>query len=145
MTRAFSELNQFLPAVRRDEHGEFELNEPEALAWWAAATLASEPHLNPDRSVPPRTLADFPDRASADLGEDIRTAVALLEKAGLTAYALDQSRPDIELRVAKVLVPGMRHFWRRLREGRLYDVPVRMGRLAQPRREDELNPKNIWF
>ncbi len=27
---------------------------------------------------------------------------------------LDQTRPDIGLRVAKVIVPGMRHMWKRL-------------------------------
>lgn len=145
MTRAFSELNQFLPAVRRDEHGEFELDEPEALEWWATATLASEPHLVPDPSVPRKRLSDFPDRGGDDLGEDLRTAVGLLHEIGLEAYAVDQSRPDIELRTAKVLVPQLRHFWRRLGPGRLYDVPVRMGRLAEPLREDQLNPKNIWF
>ena len=26
---------------------------------------------------------------------------------------LDQTRPDIGLRVAKVIVPGMRHMWKR--------------------------------
>ncbi len=31
---------------------------------------------------------------------------------------------DIGLRVAKVIIPGMRHMWKRLGAGRLYDVPV---------------------
>jgi oxazoline/thiazoline synthase len=42
-------------------------------------------------------------------------------------------------------VPGMRHFWRRLGAGRLYDVPVRLGWLDRPAREDELNPRSVFF
>lgn len=145
LTRAFSELNQFLPAVRRDEHGQFELDDPEAIWWWENSSLQSDPYLAPDPTSPPRRLSDFPERAGTDLGEDIRTAVGLLAEAGLETFALDQTRPDIELRVAKVFVPGMRHFWRRLREGRLYDVPVRMGWFDAPLAEDDLNPKNVWF
>ncbi len=69
----------------------------------------------------------------------------LFGEAGLETIVIDQSRPDIELRTAKVMVPGLRHFWRRLRPGRLYDVPVAMGRLERPTPESEMNPKNIWF
>jgi ribosomal protein S12 methylthiotransferase accessory factor len=34
----------------------------------------------------------------------------------------------------------MRHFWSRLGPGRLYDVPVKMGWLDRPRREQDMNP-----
>ena len=37
---------------------------------------------------------------------------------------LDQTRPDIGLRVAKVIVPGMRHMWKRLGTGRLYSNSI---------------------
>jgi len=39
-----------------------------------------------------------------------------------------------------VFVPGLRHFWRRLAPGRLYDVPVQLGRLEAPLSESSLNP-----
>ena len=41
---------------------------------------------------------------------------------------LDQTRPDIGLPVVKVIVPGMRQFWARFAPGRLFDVPVALGR-----------------
>ena len=145
MARAFSELNQFLPAVRRDENGEYMLDDPVAIEWWVSSSLASDPYLAPDPDAPRRRLGDFPERAGDDLGADIETCVRLFEEVGLETLVIDQSRPDIELRTAKVMVPGLRHFWRRLRPGRLYDVPVAMGRLDAPVPEDELNPKNIWF
>jgi ribosomal protein S12 methylthiotransferase accessory factor len=53
---------------------------------------------------------------------------------------LDQTRSEIGLPVAKVIVPGLRHFWARFAPGRLYDVQVRLGWVAQPLTEDELNP-----
>ncbi len=48
MTRAFSELNQFLPAVRRDENGEFQLDDAVAIDWWDNSSLAADPYLAPD-------------------------------------------------------------------------------------------------
>jgi ribosomal protein S12 methylthiotransferase accessory factor len=53
---------------------------------------------------------------------------------------LDQTRPEIGLPVVKVIVPGLRHFWRRLGPGRLYDVPVKLGWLPAPLSEEQLNP-----
>jgi hypothetical protein len=51
---------------------------------------------------------------------------------------LDQTRPDVEVPVARVIVPGMRHFYRRLAPGRLYDVPVKLGLRDQQMPEQEL-------
>jgi len=39
-----------------------------------------------------------------------------------------------------VIVPGMRHFYRRFAPGRLYDVPVKVGFRDSPIPESELNP-----
>ncbi len=58
---------------------------------------------------------------------------------------LDQTRPDIGLRVAKVIVPGMRHMWKRFGAGRLYDAPVKMGWLKEPLTEEQLNPFPMWM
>jgi ribosomal protein S12 methylthiotransferase accessory factor len=43
------------------------------------------------------------------------------------------------------MVPGLRHFWRRLGPGRLYDVPVKLGWLAEPTPEDKVNHWNVFF
>ena len=58
---------------------------------------------------------------------------------------LDQTRSDIGLRVVKVIVPGMRHMWKRLGLGRLYDIPVKMGWLKESLTEDKLNPFPMWM
>ena len=65
--------------------------------------------------------------------------------AGLEVIVVDQTQPDLDLSVVKVIVPGMRHFWRRLGAGRLYTVPVAMRWLAEPTAEAEMNPRNVFF
>jgi oxazoline/thiazoline synthase len=42
--------------------------------------------------------------------------------------------------VVRVIVPGLRHFYRRFAPGRLYDVPVQLGLLEKPLQEGELTP-----
>jgi ribosomal protein S12 methylthiotransferase accessory factor len=56
---------------------------------------------------------------------------------------VDLTRPDIGLPVVKVIVPGMRHFWRRLAPGRLYEVPVQMGWIPDPTNEESVNPIDL--
>ena len=63
-----------------------------------------------------------------------------VEWGELDFLVLDQTRPDVEVPVVRVLVPGLRHFYRRFAPGRLYDVPVRLGLLDRPRLESELTP-----
>ena len=67
-------------------------------------------------------------------------ACDVAKQAGLDFLVLDQTRPDIEVPVVRVIVPGMRHFYRRFAPGRLYDVPVKLGWLDRPTPESELNP-----
>ena len=144
--RALTEVNQFLVAFDRagDNRDEILAFDPDALDWWSTATLENQPYLTPCQDAP-RTAADFPDLSSDDLREDVLTCTRLLERHGLEALVLDQTRPDIGLPVVKVVVPGMRHFWARLAPGRLYDVPVQLGWLERPLDEDELNPIPIFF
>ena len=74
----------------------------------------------------------LPGTARGRPGRVVGTCVDRAATAGLEVIVLDQTRPDIELNVVKVMVPGMRHFWRRLGAGRLYDVPVRLGWRDRP-------------
>ena len=56
----------------------------------------------------------------------------LAKREGLDFLVLDQTRPDIGVPVVRVIVPGMRHFYRRFAPGRLYDVPVKLGLQDRP-------------
>jgi ribosomal protein S12 methylthiotransferase accessory factor len=146
--RALTEVNQFLPYVdRRDEDGNtlYRTDDLETLTWCRTARLEQEPWLLPAPDARPTSLGDFRPLVGDDLAGHIRDCVGRADEAGIEVIVLDQTRPDLELNVVKVIAPGMRHFWRRLGAGRLYDVPVRMGWLDKPRTEDEMNPWNVFF
>ncbi|MCY1014466.1 TOMM precursor leader peptide-binding protein [Pyxidicoccus sp. MSG2] len=145
--RAVTEANQFLTAVEgltRSAAGG-DLVDDATRAWLDTATLANQAHLNFDPRAPALTAADYPCVQTDNLAEDVRRCVAVAERHGLETLVLDQTRPDIGLPVVKVIIPGMRHFWRRLAPGRLYDVPVAMGWLPASLREEQLNPLTIFF
>jgi ribosomal protein S12 methylthiotransferase accessory factor len=75
-----------------------------------------------------------------DAREQVTACVSLVKRAGLDFLVLDQTRPDIDVPVVRVIVPGLRHFYRRFAPGRLYDVPVKFGLRDRPLKENELNP-----
>jgi len=144
VVRALTEMNQFLPAVVNvDRDGRYAFEDPDSVHWWKTATLEREPYLVPADGAPTR-MGDWVDRSTDDSAEDVRIAQRIVEERGLEFLVLDQTRPDIGLPVAKVVVPGLRHFWARLGPGRLYDVPVEMGWLPGPLAEEALNPIGIF-
>jgi ribosomal protein S12 methylthiotransferase accessory factor len=101
--------------------------------------LAHHTYLRPDADSPARSCP--PDAgAASDIREALGRCRAAIETQGIELLVLDQTRPDIGLPVVKVLAPGLRHFWPRFGPGRLYEVPVRLGRIEHPREERELNP-----
>jgi bacteriocin biosynthesis cyclodehydratase domain-containing protein len=146
--RALTEVNQLLPAVeRRDQAGNtlYLDDDPAFMAWFKGVKLADEPWLRPDDGQPVLTLSDYGAPDLSDLGGCIEGCVEAARACGLELIVVDQSRPDLDLRVVKVVAPGMRHFWKRTGPGRLYDVPVRMGWLAEPTPEERLNPTSVFF
>jgi ribosomal protein S12 methylthiotransferase accessory factor len=146
--RALTEINQFLPAVTAkhpDGSTNYWMDDPDAIAWWTTSTLANQPYVVPDERLPATSAATHAQLATDDIAEDVRRCVARLAERGHEVIVLDQSRPEIELAVCKVMAPGLRHFWRRLGPGRLYDAPVELGWLERPTAEDALNPVAIFF
>lgn len=148
LVRAMTEINQSLPSVpgpgdgpdaplRGDNH--------EAIRWWSTATLADQPWLGPDPAQPLRTLADHPRPPAVDVAVTLRQQVERLHARGLHTLVLDQTRPDVGLPVARVVVPGLRHFWPRFGPGRLYDVPVALGWRDAPLPEARLNDFAVYF
>ncbi|WP_036487459.1 TOMM precursor leader peptide-binding protein [Myxosarcina sp. GI1] len=116
-----------------------------AISWWKTATIANQPYLVPSNSILAKSYADYPQVERDDLFQDVMTCQQIVEQKGMELLVLDQTRPDIGLKVVKVIVPGLRHFWKRLGEGRLYDIPVQSGWLKEPMQEKELNPIPMWM
>jgi|307.fasta_scaffold03913_3 ribosomal protein S12 methylthiotransferase accessory factor len=134
LLRALTEVNQFLSiglmgarnASPRDDGA-------------TSFYLRDHPYLTPNGHALVR-----PERDSVfgrlDRREQVMACVNLAKSYGLDFLVLDQTRPDIEVPVVRVIVPGLRHFYRRFAPGRLYDVPVKLGLLDKPLSENELNP-----
>jgi ribosomal protein S12 methylthiotransferase accessory factor len=95
--------------------------------------------------TPPKQYTDYPQQWSDDIEQDVLTCVEIVKRAGLEMLVLNQTRPDINLPVVKVIIPGLRHFWSRFGTGRLYDVPAKLGWLPAPLAEDQMNPMPMVF
>ena len=143
--RAICELNQCLTWLPRPgkSDGRPMIDDPLALRWWKTARLAECSWLAPAADEPLRKASQYPAIEAADTREDVEHCRALVEARGMEFLVLDQTRPDIGMPVARVVVPGLRHFWARFAPGRLYDVPVGTGRRAHPLAEAELNPAPV--
>jgi oxazoline/thiazoline synthase len=135
LLRALTEVNQFLSLglmgardagqASNDGAGPFHLKE--------------HPYLIPDGKAAIRPHFDMK-FGSLDTREQALACVDIAKRAGLDFLVLDQTRPDIETPVVRVIVPGLRHFYRRFGPGRLYDVPIKLGLRETPIPESELNP-----
>jgi len=101
--------------------------------------LRDHPYLTPSGAsiVRPDLHSNF---GQLDTRAQVTACVDLVKRTGLDFLVLDQTRPDIEAPVVRVIVPGLRHFYRRFAPGRLYDVPVKLGLRDRPLAEHELNP-----
>jgi ribosomal protein S12 methylthiotransferase accessory factor len=101
--------------------------------------LRDHPYLIPNGNsgMRPDLGATF---AGLDKREQVMACVELAKRQGLDFLVLDQTRPDIEVPVVRVIVPGLRHFYRRFAPGRLYDIPVKLGWRDRPMLEGEVNP-----
>jgi ribosomal protein S12 methylthiotransferase accessory factor len=133
MLRAVTELNQFV-SISLMGGGD---GKNTTLDGIVPFRLQEHPYLAPagTPAVPPSSTF-----GGLDTREQVMACVEAVGRAGLDFLVLDQTRPDIGVPVARVIVPGMRHFYRRFAPGRLYDVPVELGWRDRPTPERELNP-----
>ncbi|NEQ40153.1 MAG: TOMM precursor leader peptide-binding protein [Okeania sp. SIO3I5] len=140
--RAVTEVNQIGLGMDGQDISQMEEGMQE---WMTTATLASHPYLAPNPEIRAKVYGDYPQLWSDDIYDDVLTCVKIAQAAGMETLVLDQTRPDIELKVVKVIVPGLRHFWSRFGKGRLYDVPVKMGLLSEALREEDMNSMPMVF
>jgi bacteriocin biosynthesis cyclodehydratase domain-containing protein len=134
LLRALTELNQFL-SIGLMGGGS---GEKSSLDGVTPLRLQDHPFLTPngdpaDQSVTTPVPLD-------NTRKQVDACVDIARRAGLDFLVLNQTRPDIGVPIVRVIVPGLRHFYRRFGPGRLYDVPVKLGWLDRPRLENELTP-----
>jgi ribosomal protein S12 methylthiotransferase accessory factor len=135
LLRALTEVNQFLSIGLMGARNAA----PSSREGVTPFYLWDHPYLTPNGHAPVRPDRDS-DFGRLDKREQVMACVKLAKGHGLDFLVLDQTRPDIEVPVVRVIVPGLRHFYRRFAPGRLYDVPVKLGLRDRPLSENELNP-----
>jgi ribosomal protein S12 methylthiotransferase accessory factor len=135
LLRALTELSQFM-SIGTMGGGD---GDKSSLDGTTPFRLRDHPYLSPTDgpAVEPDLRSKF---GRLDAPEQVSACVDLARQKGLDFLVLDQTRADIDVPVARVIVPGMRHFYRRFAPGRLYDVPVKLGWRERPVPEGELNP-----
>lgn len=147
LRRCVTEMNQMLATIVRapdERRAQLSGTFDDALRWWDEASLEGNPYLVPDADLASRRRECFEERWTDDVRDDIQVCLGVAERHGLEVYLRDMTRADLDISVAKVVVPGLRHFWRRLAPGRLYDVPVSMGWLDAPLPEEAMNPVSLF-
>ena len=136
LLRALTELNQFLSIGLM---GGGRTGEQSSLDGSTPLRIEDHPFLTP--SDDPAVQPGFGSKVGRlNSREQVTACVRLAKRKGLDFLVLNQTRPDIDVPVVRVIVPGMRHFYRRLAPGRLYDVPVKLGLRDRRLPENEVNP-----
>lgn len=140
MERAMVEVNQFFPTLN--------MGGPKAdkaiVDWLDTATLENQPYLVPEPGAK-KSYADYHFLDSNGIVKSVNFCLDRLQRKNLEAYYMDMTRPDIGLPVVRVVVPGLRHFWKRFAPGRLYTVPVELGLLDKEKSEEQLNQISVFF
>jgi oxazoline/thiazoline synthase len=136
LLRTLTELNQFL-SIGLMGGG---TGEKPSLDGTTPLQLREHPFLTPGGNLPvlPDPGAKFGPLETTR--QQVDACVEIARRAGLDFLVLDHTRPDLEVPVVRVIVPGLRHFYRRFAAGRLYDVPVKLGLRDRPMPESELTP-----
>jgi oxazoline/thiazoline synthase len=136
LLRTLTELNQFL-SIGMMGGG---TGEKPSLDGVTPLRLEEHPFLIPDGKPTGASDSSSTFGVLDNTRDQVLACVEIAKRAGLDFLVLNQTRPDLEVPVVRVIVPGLRHFYRRFAPGRLYDVPVKLGLRDRPTPETELTP-----
>ena len=139
--RAISEHNQILTRSKIPKSINLSTilpTERGLIEWILNENVLSHPYIFEETSQKNRD--DYVKIASKDFYTDILTCTKELRKSRLDVFWLPLVPRDFPLKTVKVIIPKMRHFWKRLGKGRLYQVPVLLGDFTDPLEEEALNP-----
>ncbi|HAA15663.1 MAG TPA: hypothetical protein DCE41_29715 [Cytophagales bacterium] len=88
-------------------------------------------------------LGDMPNPVLPTIKESINYIVNKADQLKLEVLVHDYSRPDMYLKTARIMVPGMCHIFPYFGAKRLYEVPVKMGWQEMAKDEESLNPQAL--
>ncbi|MFC5064225.1 TOMM precursor leader peptide-binding protein [Actinomycetospora atypica] len=141
LRRALGELASSIPLVL---DGAVVSQDLDVRRWIDEVDTAGEPWLRPSPG-PAVPVTDLLGGGTVDPAGGVSAVVARLCAHGLDPLVLDQTRPDVGLPVVRTVVPTLRPMWARFAPGRLFDVPVELGRRAEPLPYESLNPRVVFL
>ncbi len=141
ISRAIGELNQFLNCV--DNWGPEDATDGTS-RWIGSATTCTETYLLPSDEMTATGASTYA-QGFPTVKDALEHCTTVVRDQGLDVLVADLTRPDVDLKVVKVIAPGLRHFWARFAPGRLYSVPLRLGRVGRELTEDEFNQTPMFL
>lgn len=146
LQRALCEMHQLCMSLPIGEiAGEIPLDAKIEQDWLFNERIENHLFLLGNNKILHKKISDFQKVDHDDLYEDIQYCQKIIEAKGMELLLLDQSRADINLKVVKVIVPGLRLFHPRFAKGRLYDVPLQMGWVKDALSESQLNSSHLFI
>ena len=136
LLRALMECSQMLANVCREGEKAPAAHETEPSPPSASGHLPAQTHLVPSTRLHVRTRDDYTARPGPSTLQDL---IGMLADRNIEVLMQDVSRPEVGLRVVRVLAPGLRSWFGRFAPGRLYTVPVVMGARERERPETQMN------
>jgi bacteriocin biosynthesis cyclodehydratase domain-containing protein len=106
---------------------------------WAGTDWSGQTHLANQGGSPLRAEHYCGTGGTSSAADCVAAAAAVRTEV----LVRDCTRADIGLPCVKVVVPGLRGLWPRFGPGRLFEVPVRLGWLAEPRARGDLNAEHL--
>jgi len=88
---------------------------------------------------------DGVERSFEYIEEELDWLLDQYKQKDISVYAINMTSSSIGFPVVKVFAPSMRHFWPRFGEGRLFDLPVKLGYVEKAKDEDSMNRLGFFF
>ena len=126
--RALTELCQLVP-IRKQPKADFDFD-----------AIPDAPFLYPNHD----TAVPFT-HSNLSIEAALQHCFRIAKNLDLKILVTDYSRPDLPLRTAKVIIPGLPHIWPQFASPRLYSVPEKLGWISSPSTEDNLNPMPLYI
>ena len=109
--------------------------------WLNTASTSTHSFLAPSEERPV-TTGQYLDASLGVSGSGEEGVKNLVQHLTLDAFVCDLTRPELNIPVVRVFIPGFCHLWPRLGSRRLYTVPVNMGWISSAREQCELNQES---
>ncbi len=147
MLRAVCEHTQLLEMINNGKHGKnYDKLSAEFSYWLQNSTVEDEyfKYLTPNDEKT-AVFSDYKEPKDMSLNSQRDRCIQLVKDNNWQIYVVDFSRADIDMPVVKVMIPQLRSMHTRLNAGRMYDVPVKIGKLKRALQEDEVNKVAIFI